>query len=114
MAESKLRRLAAELRDADDEITENHIHFDLPPGAKVEADATGRLRAISVPDDERVTPTDPPRAKPDSTPPRSGFVGVVQAGGGVVVRVVQAVNNPYALGALFLLVAALFVYLRFR
>lgn len=62
MAESKtrLRALAAELRDADDEITENHIHLHPPPGTTIEADATGRLKAISVPDTERETPTVPP------------------------------------------------------
>lgn len=67
---SKLAALADELEDSD-EVTEQHIHFeDLPPGTKIDTDATGRLKAISVPDDDRETPTDPPRkVESDPAPP---------------------------------------------
>lgn len=110
----RVRRLAQRIRDEDDEITEQHLHLDnLPPGTKIDTDATGRLKAISIPDDDRVTPTDPGR-KPISVAPKSGFQGLLATSGGVVVKVVSAVNNPYALGALALLVAAFIAWLRLR
>jgi hypothetical protein len=71
MAESKLRTLADELEGLEDEIsevTEQHIH--LPAGFKgeIDADATGRLRAVSHPD---VETTKPDNARPESEAPPS-------------------------------------------
>lgn len=61
----RVRELAAYIADEPDEITETHIHVHPPRGSVVEADATGRLRAVSAPDDE---PT-----APDHSAPRSGW-----------------------------------------
>ena len=104
--ESKLRRLAAELRDADDDETTGDIIVQ--PGATVIVDQTGKHRALQP---DEVTPTD--RGK-KSDPPKSGLSGAIATGGGVLVKVVSAVNNPYALGALALLVAAFVAWLKLR
>ena len=71
MAASKLKQLADELREGDDEPTGQH-HFHLPKGTTLEADATGKLKAISIPDDEP-TPTDAgvKRARVESSGPPS-------------------------------------------
>jgi hypothetical protein len=70
MAASKLSKLADELDGMDDEPT-GEVHVHLPPGTQLEADATGRLKAISAPDDDRPTPTDPPRKVESDAPPPS-------------------------------------------
>ena len=109
----RLRRRADELDGLDDEITENHIHVHGP--AKLEADATGRLKAISMPDSDRETPTDPPRTDP---PPKSGLPGIIAAGAGGVVRIVRVASTPMGLSALgllgLLLLAAFVAWLRLR
>jgi hypothetical protein len=111
MERSKLSKLADELEGLDDEPT-GEVHVHMPKGTTLEADATGKLRAISIHDDD-ITPHDPPRKQSDP-PPKSGIPGLLHAGGGVIVRVVGAVNNPYALLALALLVAAFVAWLRLR
>lgn len=101
----ELDEVIAELEGNDwQEVTENHIHVELPKGTTLEADRTGRLKAISMPDTE-ITKPDIPR--PSSEPPKSSIAGAA-------VAVIRSVNNPYALGALALLVVALWVWLTHR
>lgn len=67
---------ALEGSEWEDEITENHIH--LPQGRiTLEADRTGRLRAVSNPDDE-ITLTDNGQAprKTESEPPPKVAKGI--------------------------------------
>ena len=66
------RALAAlEGSEWDDEVTENHFH--LPKGTTLEADRTGRLRAVSNPDDEITLTENPAPKQPDSTPAKAKF-----------------------------------------
>jgi hypothetical protein len=51
------------------EVTENHWH--LPKGVQLEADATGRMKAISIPDHEATKPDNP---RPETVPPRGKFI----------------------------------------
>lgn len=70
--ETRLRRLARELRDSDDdeEITAEHLIDAMKAGAAI-VNETGKHRALG-PDEP--TPTDPHRkAVPTSSPPKSGF-----------------------------------------
>jgi hypothetical protein len=70
--EAEMDRAIRELEGADwEEITENHIHIELPKGSELEADRTGRLRAVSYPDHEATKPDNP---KPETVPPRGKFV----------------------------------------
>ena len=68
---SKQEQALAELEGSEwtDEPTENHYH--LPKGTTLEADRTGRLRAVSNPDDE-ITLTDngQPRKAESEPPPK--------------------------------------------
>jgi hypothetical protein len=63
-----IRELEGSAWDEISEVTENHIHIHPPKGSVVETDATGRMRAISVPDGDDSTPT-----KPDHPAPKSGW-----------------------------------------
>lgn len=68
MAASKLRSLAAELDDADDEITAEQF-FNVEPGGNVTV-ITGKHSAMSQQEADAITRTDngaPP--KPESEPP---------------------------------------------
>jgi hypothetical protein len=67
MADSKLSKLADELEGLDDEPT-GEVHVHMPKGTTLEADATGKLRAVSV-HDEDITPHDPPRKVESEAPP---------------------------------------------
>jgi hypothetical protein len=64
------------------EVTENHWH--LPKGTVVDADASGKMRAVSAPDLE-VTRTDNARAKQDSLAERAL---------GAVPEVIERVKTP--------------------
>lgn len=85
-----MRSLAEELDGAeDDEITaQTHIHVN---GGTVQVGETGRFEAITKPNNPK--PSGPPKVAKGA------------------VAVIQAVNNPYALGALALLVVALWIWL---
>ncbi len=113
MAPKKLSKLADELEGLDDEPT-GEIHINPPKGSRTEVgpDATGKMRAVIISDDD-ITPTDPPR-KIQSEPPKSGIPGYIAAGAGGVAKVLAAVNNAYTLLALALLVAAFIAWLRLR
>ncbi len=59
-SEKRLRDLAEELRDADDEITAEHLLDAVKAGAVI---ATGKHRPMSKTEaDDRITPTDPPKS----------------------------------------------------
>lgn len=66
-SDSKLRQLAAELDDADDEITAEH-YINVEPGGTVIVDQTGKHKALEL---DETTPTDPPRKVESDAPPPS-------------------------------------------
>jgi hypothetical protein len=93
--QAERERAIARLEGSDwEEVTENHIHIELPKGSELEADRTGRLRAVSYPDHEATKPDHP---KPESRWP--------ERAGGVATRLIAAVDRPERLMALALLVA---------
>jgi hypothetical protein len=68
--QSERERAIADLEGSDweeEEVTENHFH--LPPGTTLEADRTGKLRAVSIPD------SDPPESDVDP-PPKLTLLGL--------------------------------------
>lgn len=92
-----MRSLADELDDAEEEVTgQAQIHVN---GGTVLVGETGRFAAVE-------TPTKPDNVRPPASEPPK----VAKA----AVSIIQAVNNPYALGALALLVAALWIWLTNR
>ena len=71
---AKQERALAELEGSEwaDEVAENHFH--LPKGTTLEADRTGRLRAVSNPDDEITLTENPAPKQPDRLRLISPFV----------------------------------------
>lgn len=97
----RVRELARYIGSQPDELSQPSVH--------VHVEQTGRHQAQRLAPDE-LTPADPPPTKPESEEPPSRLPWPARA----AISLVKAVNNPYALGALALLVLALFVWLRFR
>jgi hypothetical protein len=91
---NRVRTLADQLEDLPDEITGNHFIFPEKAKTTVDTDATGRVKVVSIPDEE-VTKDD--HAKPESRWP--------ERAGGVATRLIAAVDRPERLMALALLVA---------
>jgi hypothetical protein len=101
----RIRELAGYIEETE-EVTGN-VHLHLAPGTTVDADATGKIRAVS---NHEIEVTRPDHARP-SEGPKSGLVRSV---GGVVVSVLKAVNNPYALGALAIIAGSFVAWLVLR
>lgn len=95
-AERRRARERLESLPDDEDITAEDILEAVKVGAA--AATTGKHHAMPAHDDHK------PNSEKPSDPPKP-----VRG----VVAIIRAVNNPYALGALALLVVALFVWLRF-
>ncbi len=100
MSRDKLREEIARLEEqrrhdairvAWDEDESTHPQIFVSPGGIVHVGETGRHRAVQVPDSQKI----------------SGAAAAVTA-------VIKAVNNPYALAALALLVGAFIAWLRLK
>ncbi len=102
----ELSKLADELEGLDDEPT-GEVHVHMPKGTTLEADRTGKLKAISIPDDD-----EPAKAQHSDPPPKSGVTAIIVAVTGGVARI----NSwPAALvGLAVAAVAALWVWLTKR